>query len=715
MISLFSPLNVGALQMPHRVVMAPMTRSRSAQPGNVPTELMATYYAQRASAGFIVSEATQISPQGQGYSFTPGIHSLEQVAGWRGVTKAVHAAGGRMVLQLWHVGRMSHPVFQGGQLPVAPSALAPRAQVWIADEHGQGRMVECPIPRALAPHEIAALIEDYQQAALNAKAAGFDGVEIHGANGYLIDSFLRSSSNHREDGYGGSINNRLRFLDEVVDAVVEVMGEARVGVRLSPHITQRGMDCPERIPTALAAARLLSRKRVAYLHLAEADWDDAPAVPDDFRRDLRRAFDGAIGVAGGYTLEKAQEVIRSGRVDWVAFGRPFIANPDLPRRLERGSTLAEPDPATLFGGDACGYTDYPRLQRRGPVSVTPASSASTMKAVAFQQPLPASDPLSLQDVELPAPQVSGRDLLVDVEAVSVNPVDVKVRASRQPSNGQWEVIGWDAAGVVRAVGPEVQFFKPGDRVWYAGDITRAGSYAEQQLVDERLVGRMPRSLDFAEAAALPLTSITAWELLFDRLGVLPGKQYRGESLLIIGAAGGVGSILTQLARQLTSLTVIGTASRPETRSWVMELGAHHVIDHSQPLSKELARIGLPEVTHVASLTQTDQHFEEIVKSLAPQGRLALIDDPAGPLDIRQLKRKSLSLHWELMFTRSLFKTADMEAQHRLLEEVAQLVDVGVIRSTVAEQLGSINATNLRRAHELIESGRSRGKVVLAGF
>ena len=187
---------------------------------------MATYYAQRASAGFIVSEATQISPQGQGYSFTPGIHSLEQVAGWRGVTKAVHAAGGRMVLQLWHVGRMSHPVFQGGQLPVAPSALAPRAQVWIADEHGQGRMVECPIPRALAPHEIAALIEDYQQAALNAKAAGFDGVEIHGANGYLIDSFLRSSSNHREDGYGGSINNRLRFLDEVVDAVVEVMGEA---------------------------------------------------------------------------------------------------------------------------------------------------------------------------------------------------------------------------------------------------------------------------------------------------------------------------------------------------------------------------------------------------------------------------------------------------------------------------------------------------------
>jgi zinc-binding alcohol dehydrogenase family protein len=338
-----------------------------------------------------------------------------------------------------------------------------------------------------------------------------------------------------------------------------------------------------------------------------------------------------------------------------------------------------------------------------------------MKAIAFQNPLPITDPLSLQDVELPEPQVGGHDLLVDVRAVSVNPVDTKVRASRQPQPGQWEVIGWDAAGVVRAVGPEVRFFKPGDRVWYAGDIGRAGSYAERQLVDERIVGRMPRSLDFAQAAALPLTSITAWELLFDRLGVAPGKRPTGERLLIVGAGGGVGSILTQLARQLTSLTVIGTASRPETRSWVQELGAHHVIDHSQPLADELRRIGIPDVTHVASLTQTDQHFDQIVEALAPQGRLALIDDPARPLDIRQLKRKSLSLHWELMFTRSLFKTADMEAQHRLLDDMAQLVDAGVIRSTAAEQMGSINAANLRRAHALIESGKSRGKVVLAGF
>ncbi|MFC3685714.1 zinc-binding alcohol dehydrogenase family protein [Hydrogenophaga luteola] len=338
-----------------------------------------------------------------------------------------------------------------------------------------------------------------------------------------------------------------------------------------------------------------------------------------------------------------------------------------------------------------------------------------MKAIAFQHPLPIDDPASLLDVELPSPQVGGRDLLVDVHAVSVNPVDVKVRASRQPQPGRWEVIGWDAAGVVRAVGPDVTLFKPGDRVWYAGDIRRPGSYAEQQLVDERIVGHMPRSLDFSQAAAMPLTTITAWELLFDRLGVAPGKRQTRDSLLIVGAGGGVGSMLTQLARKLTSLTVIGTASRPETQAWVKDLGAHHVIDHSQPLFAELQRLHIPAVTHVASLTQTVQHYDQLVQSLAPQGRLALIDDPDQPLDIMKLKAKSLSLHWELMFTRSLFETPDMQAQHHLLSEVASLVDAGVIRSTATEQMGAINATNLKRAHAHIESGKSRGKVVLAGF
>lgn len=359
MTELFSPLSVGSLQLPHRIVMAPMTRSRSAQPGNVPSDSMARYYAQRASAGFIVSEATQISHQGQGYSFTPGIHSLEQLAGWRGVTKAVHAAGGRMVAQLWHVGRMSHPVFQGGQAPVAPSALAPGAQVWIADADGLGRMVDCPVPRALTVPEIQAIVDDYRQAAVHALVAGFDGVEIHAGNGYLIDAFLRSSANRRADAYGGSRPKRLRFFEEVIDAVVDVMGPERVGVRMSPHITQRGMQCPDMIAVTLEAARRLSQRGVAYLHLAEADWDDAPAVPVGFRMDVRRAFGGAIGVAGGYTAERAQVLLTAGWADWVAFGRPFIANPDLPARMRQNRPLATPDTATLFGGGDRGYTDYP--------------------------------------------------------------------------------------------------------------------------------------------------------------------------------------------------------------------------------------------------------------------------------------------------------------------------------------------------------------------
>lgn len=338
-----------------------------------------------------------------------------------------------------------------------------------------------------------------------------------------------------------------------------------------------------------------------------------------------------------------------------------------------------------------------------------------MKAVAYQKNLPIDDPAALQDIELPDPVATGRDLLVEVKGISVNPVDYKIRKGRLPAAGQWGVLGWDAAGIVRAVGPEVTLFKQGDQVWYAGDITRSGSNAELQLVDERIVGRMPARLGFAEAAALPLTAITAWELLFDRLSVVPGKRPTGESLLIVGAAGGVGSVLTQLASRLTPLTVIGTASRPETQSWVRELGAHHVIDHTRPLADELQRIGRKNVTMVAGLNDSEGHFAQIAEVIAPQGRFALIDDPVGPLDVMKLKGKSVSLHWELMFTRSLFQTDDMIAQHRLLTEVAELVDAGVIRSTAAEQMGTINAANLRRAHALIESGKSRGKVVLAGF
>ena len=338
-----------------------------------------------------------------------------------------------------------------------------------------------------------------------------------------------------------------------------------------------------------------------------------------------------------------------------------------------------------------------------------------MKAIGYQNNLPIDQAASLVDITLPDPVAQGRDLLVEVRAVSVNPVDTKVRKSAKPEAGAWKVLGWDATGIVKAVGPDVTLFQPGDRVWYAGSIARAGSNSELQLVDERIVGRMPASLDFGAAAALPLTGLTAWEMLFDRLEVPQGEAGKGKTLLVIGAAGGVGSILVQLARQLTQLTVIGTASRPETRAWTLGLGAHHVIDHSKPLAAEIAAAGLAQPEYVVSLTHSDQHFDQVVEAIAPQGKYGLIDDPTTPLDIMKFKRKAVSLHWELMFTRSLFNTADMIEQHRILDRLAELVDAGTIRTTANENFGRIDAENLRRAHALIESGRARGKIVLEGF
>lgn len=337
-----------------------------------------------------------------------------------------------------------------------------------------------------------------------------------------------------------------------------------------------------------------------------------------------------------------------------------------------------------------------------------------MKAVGYRKSLPIEHEHALVDFDCPSPTASGRDLLVEVKAVSVNPVDTKVRMRAEPPEGEYKILGWDAAGIVREVGQDVTMFKPGDRVWYAGSIDRPGSNAELQLVDERIVGPMPTSLDFAQAAALPLTSLTAWELMLDRLQIPRGDKEVDARLLIIGAAGGVGSIMIQLARQLTGVTVIATASRPQTKEWAQKLGAHHVIDHSKPIAEELKRIGIPQVEYIASLTHTDTHFGQAVEALAPQGRFGLIDDPQ-PIDVRLLKRKSASLHWELMFTRAVFQTADMIEQHRILTEVARMVDAGQIQTTIAEHYGRIDATNLKRAHALIESGRAIGKIVLEGF
>lgn len=335
-----------------------------------------------------------------------------------------------------------------------------------------------------------------------------------------------------------------------------------------------------------------------------------------------------------------------------------------------------------------------------------------MKAIAITRSAEAGSNLdALQDITVPQPSASGHDLLVEVKAISVNPVDTKVRAGF--SGGEPRILGWDAVGVVVETGEAVTLFKPGDEVWYAGSLTRPGSNGEFQLVDERIAALKPKSVDNAAAAALPLTSITAWEMLFDRLG-LEENGSDNDVLLIVGAAGGVGSILTQLASRLTNATVIGTASRPESQKWVKELGAHHVIDHSRPITEELKRIGIEQVTHVASLTHTDQHYQQLIDALIPQGRLALIDDPAS-LDARPLKVKSISLHWEFMFTRSMFETSDIIEQHRLLTRVAKLIDDGVLKTTLGEHYGKINAANIRRAHALLETNRAVGKIVLEGY
>jgi len=350
-IDLLTPVKIGSLQLPNRVVMAPMTRNRAGE-GNVPTPLNVEYYVQRASAGLIVTEATQVSPQGVGYPRTPGIHSNEQVAGWRRVTTAVHEAGGRIFLQLWHVGRISHPSLQpGGALPVAPSAIA-----------AQGNAVTFtglqpfPTPRALATDEIAGVVRQYAEGARQALAAGFDGVELHGANGYLIDQFLRDGTNRRTDRYGGSIENRTRFLEEVIDAVVAVWGAERVGLRISPRGDFNDMSDSD--PAALFGhvAAVAGRKHLAYLHVVEPVGTAEPLAPR-----LRAAFNGPVMLNGGFDRAAAEAALAAGGGDLVSFGVPFLANPDLPVRFRLGVPLNEPDRATFYGGDAKGYTDYPAL------------------------------------------------------------------------------------------------------------------------------------------------------------------------------------------------------------------------------------------------------------------------------------------------------------------------------------------------------------------
>lgn len=356
---LHTPLTVGALDLPNRVWMAPLTRMRATAPGDVPNDLMRDYYVQRAGAGMIVSEGTQISSEGKGYMDTPGIHDPAQVAGWRRITDAVHEAGGTIAAQLWHVGRVSHESFHGGEPPVSASALPYRNRTTVRGDDGRPVRVACPTPRALRTDELPRVVDDYRRATLNAREAGFDAVEIHGAHGYLLAQFLSTESNRRDDAYGGSMANRARLLLEVVDAVSDTWSADRVGVRISPIGSFNGLDHSADGEAGLHVAAELASRGLAFLHLSEPDWAGGPALTEEYRRALRAAHPGVIVGAGSYGVEKAETLLSAGLVDAVAFGRSFIANPDLPDRLAQGLPLSEPVPATFYGGGAEGYTDYP--------------------------------------------------------------------------------------------------------------------------------------------------------------------------------------------------------------------------------------------------------------------------------------------------------------------------------------------------------------------
>ncbi|MDR7017050.1 alkene reductase [Acinetobacter sp. 3657] len=360
---LFEPIQVGNITLKNRVIMAPMTRSRSLQPGDIPYDLNALYYQQRANAGLIIAEATQVSRQGQGYAYTPGVYTQVQVEGWQKVTSAVHNTGGKIALQLWHVGRMSHrSLQQDNAQPIAPSAIKANAKTFVSDGNGGGYMTDTDAPRAMLKEDIIDVIKQFAQGAENAMKAGFDLVEVHGGNGYLFEQFQSTNTNHRTDQYGGSVENRARFLLETVDELVNVVGANRIGVRLSPWSTISDIHDEEPEAMVLYLADELMKRNIAYLHIAEWAWAGVGgAYPERFREKLRKAFANTLILCGGYTAESATSMLDAKLADAIAFGRPFIANPDFVKRIQESAPLAEPKPEFFYGGAAEGYTDYPTL------------------------------------------------------------------------------------------------------------------------------------------------------------------------------------------------------------------------------------------------------------------------------------------------------------------------------------------------------------------
>jgi N-ethylmaleimide reductase len=590
--TLSTSVQIGRYTLRNRMVMAPMTRSRANDADGVQSEMAATYYRQRATAGLIVTEGTFPSAMGKGYVRTPGIHTDAQVAAWRQVTDAVHAEGGRIFLQLMHTGRISHPsMLPGGALPVAPSAVKPAGQSFTSNG-----MADFVTPRALETSEVAGVVAEYRMATRRALEAGFDGVELHAASGYLPEQFLSSGTNLRSDQYGGSLPNRARFILEVLDAMIAEAGSDRVGIKISPEMGFNDIEDDSPVETYTYLVRQLAPLGLAYLHVAtfKAEYD--------YHGALRPMFNGAYILGGRQTRESGEQRLAVGEADAVAYGAAFLANPDLPRRFALNAPLNTPNQALFYAPGAQGYIDYPALADAAP------NRALRIHAYGGSE--------VLQWDEVPMPQPGEGEVVVRVAAAGVNGLDWKIRDGLVKDIFKLPLpitLGLELAGEVVAVGAGVEGLVAGSRVF--GSLGGLGAYAGYVAIAAAKLAPVPEGLDYATAAAIPVAALTAWQVLFEG-----GKLQRGETVLIHGAAGGVGSYAVQFARRAGARVLVTAQGR--NADLLRTLGADEVIDYKAVRFEEVAK-NVDLVVDLVGGETLDRSWQV----LSPQGRVISIAAP----------------------------------------------------------------------------------------
>ncbi|WP_332856349.1 oxidoreductase [Duganella sp. S19_KUP01_CR8] len=657
--TLSTAVQIGRYTLRNRVVMAPMTRSRADDANGVQSELAVTYYRQRATAGLIVTEGVFPSAMGKGYVRTPGIYSDEQVAAWKQVADAVHAEGGRIFMQLMHTGRISHPsMLPGGALPVAPSAIKPAGQSFTANG-----MADFVTPRALETSEVAAVVEEYRLATRRALEAGFDGVELHAASGYLPEQFLSSGSNQRGDQYGGSLPNRARFILEVLDAMIAEAGSDRVGIKISPEMGFNDIKDDTPVETFTYLVRQLAPLGLAYLHVAKFK------AEYDYHGVLRPLFNGAYILGGGQTRESGEQRIAEGAAEAVAYGSAFLANPDLPRRFELRAPLNTPNPALFYAPGAQGYIDYPAL--------ADAASNRALRIHGY------GGVEVMQWDEVPMPQPGPGEVLVRVAAAGVNGLDWKIRDGLVKDVFQLPLpatLGLELAGEVAAVGSEVEGYAVGDRVF--GPLSGLGAYAAYVTVAASKLAPIPAAIEDATAAAIPVASMTAWQSLFE-----VGQLQRGETVLIHGAAGGVGSYAVQFAKQAGARVLVTAQGR--NADLLRRLGADEVIDYKTTRFEDVAK-NVDLVFDLVGGETLDRSWQV----LSPQGRIVSIAAPDIAARVPEGRRGS----WNTM-----------HPDGALLARIAAQVASGELTVVVSEV---VTAEQAPAAIERNKTGHGAGKTVI---